>query len=167
MVFLRQQRKQQKHLLWMLTWRNTYSWEDPAWPGNGPCQNCKRTIHRQKLSLLIGTEMKRKVCSFLRKQTASSQTFKDVNEFSLLSTFLVSFLWRCWLVLFFFSFNTLLLLTCEKLTQKWSLMLNNMHAPCASISKAFMMLTLLEGPFSPGKFHRSYSGRNQCSANAH
>lgn len=55
----------------------------------------------------LTTKMKRKACSSLKKQTASSQTFKDVNEFSLLSIFLVLFLWRCWLV-FFLSFYTLL-----------------------------------------------------------
>lgn len=161
MVFLRQQRKQQRHLLWMFTWRNTYSWEDPAWPGNGPCQNCKRVTHRQKSPPLIRTEMKRKGCSFLRKQTASSQTFKGVNELSLLSTFPVSFLWWCWLDFFFFFFilhtSTI---DMQETDPKVIFNVNNMHAPSASVSKAFIMLTLLEGLFSPGKFHGSYFGRN-------
>lgn len=72
--------------------------------------------------------MKSKACSFLRKETASSQTSNNVTELYLF--FLHSWFHPCG-----GADNTLLLVTYKRLAQQWFLMLNTMNAPCASVSK--------------------------------
>lgn len=96
----------------------------------------------------LRTEMKSKACSFLRKETASSQTSNNVTELYL-------FFLQSWFHLCGGADNTLLLVTYKRLAQRCFLMLNTMNAPCASVSKALMMLPLLEGPFSPGELQGS------------
>lgn len=151
----------------MLTWRNTHSWEDPAWPGKAPCQNCKRTTYRQK-SQLLGQRWKARLAPFWGKKLQAHRLLKmwlSYISLSLLSTFLVSSLWRCWQVFIFFLHAN----TSDMQATDPIVVFNVKYYVCTLC----LCLQSFNDDHSLGEtiFPRwapwEYFGRNQCSAKAH